>query len=57
VVYNRHLIDIDMFTGVFCGHNNLPKLQINSAIIGDQGVFRSLLAFRLNSRDEILHEH
>lgn len=50
---------------IFCGHNNLPlrghrddgQLEINSAITGDQGVFRSLLAFRLDSGDEILHEH
>lgn len=50
---------------IFCGHNNLPlrghrddgQLEINSAINGDQGVFRSLLAFRLDSGDEILREH
>jgi len=50
---------------IFCGHNNLPlrghrddgQLEVNYAITGDQGVFRSLLAFRLDSGDEIVREH
>ncbi|KAF0727401.1 zinc finger MYM-type protein 1-like, partial [Aphis craccivora] len=56
---------IDNYISVFCGHNNLPlrghrddgQLEINSAITGDQGVFCSLLAFRLDSGDEILREN
>ncbi|KAL4098636.1 hypothetical protein QTP88_023199 [Uroleucon formosanum] len=39
------------------GHRDDGQLEINSAITGDQGVFRSLLAFRLDSGDEILREH
>lgn len=50
---------------IFSGHNNLPlrghrddgQLEINSDITGDQSVFHSLLAFRLDSGDGILHEH
>jgi len=38
------------------GHRDDGQLEINSAITGDQGVFRSLLAFRLDSEDEILRE-
>lgn len=30
---------------------------MNSAITGEQGVFRSFLAFRFDSEDEILHGH
>lgn len=50
---------------IFCGHNNIPlrghrddgQFQIDSAIAGEQGIFRSLLAFRLDSGDDILQNH
>ncbi|XP_060853297.1 52 kDa repressor of the inhibitor of the protein kinase-like [Rhopalosiphum padi] len=42
---------------IWGGHRDDGQLEINSAITGDQGVFRSLLAFRLDSGDEILREH
>lgn len=49
---------------IFCGQNNLPlrghrddgEFEPESVIRG-QGIFRSLLAFRLYSGDETLHEH
>ncbi|KAL4082892.1 hypothetical protein QTP88_029546 [Uroleucon formosanum] len=52
-------------TIIFCGQNNLSlrghrddgEFHYESAVTGDQGIFRSLLAFRLDSGDEILHEH
>lgn len=48
-------------TIIFCGHNNLPLrghrddgiLDIDSAIVGNHGIFRSLLAFRIDSGQEI----
>lgn len=52
-------------TIIFCGQNNLPlrghrddgEFEPESAVTGKQGIFRSLLAFRLDSGDETLHEH
>jgi len=52
-------------TIIFCGWNNLAfrghrddgSLNPNTAIIGNEGVVRSLLAFRVDSGDQILVEH
>lgn len=52
-------------TIIFCGHNNLPlrghrddgTLNIDSALVGSQGIFRSLLAFRIDSGDKELTNH
>ncbi|CAH1724767.1 unnamed protein product [Aphis gossypii] len=52
-------------TIIFCGHNNLPLrghrddgiLDIDSALVGTQGIFRSLLAFRIDSGDKELTNH
>lgn len=52
-------------TIIFCGHNNLPLrghrddgiLDIDSALVGNQGIFRSLLAFRIDSGDKELTDH
>lgn len=52
-------------TIIFCGQNNLPlrghcddgEFESELAITGGQGIFRSLLAFRLDSGNGILNEH
>lgn len=52
-------------TIIFCGHNNLPLrgyrddgiLDIDSALVGTQGIFRSLLAFRIDSGNKELTNH
>jgi hypothetical protein len=49
----------------FCGHNNLPLrghrydgiLYIDAALVGNQGLFRSLLAFKIDSGDKELTNH
>jgi len=52
-------------TIIFCGNNNISLrghrddgiLDYESAITGKEGIFRSLLAFRLDSGDNILKDH
>jgi len=51
-------------TIIFCGRNNLALrehrddgLNPETAIIGNEGVFIRLLAFRVDSGDQILAEH
>lgn len=68
----QHIIEVNrkrlvplIKTIIFCGQNNLPlrghrddgEFDSESAITGGQGIFRSLLAFRLDSGDEILNDH
>jgi len=62
---NRKLLVPIIKTIIFCGHNNLPLrghrddgiLDIDSALVGTQGMFRSLLAFRIDSGDKELSNH
>lgn len=39
------------------GHRDDGELEPESAATGEQGIFRSLLSFSLDSGDIILHEH
>ena len=62
---NRKRLTSIIKTIIFCGHNNISLrghrddgiLDYESAITGKEGIFRSLLSFRLNSGDNILKDH
>ncbi|XP_029342147.1 uncharacterized protein LOC107883657 [Acyrthosiphon pisum] len=62
---NRKRLTSIIKTIIFCGHNNISLrghrddgiLDYESAITGKEGIFRSLLSFRLDSGDNILKDH
>lgn len=62
---NRNRLAPIIKTIIFCGHNSLAlrghrddgALNTETAITGNEGVFRSLLAFRIDSGDHILADH
>lgn len=62
---NRKRLTSIIKTIIFCGHNNFSLrghrddgiLDTESSITGKEGVFRSLLAFRIDSGDNILKDH
>lgn len=62
---NRKRLTSIIKTIIFCGHNNISLrghrddgiLDYKSAITGKEGIFRSLLAFRLDFGDNILKDH
>lgn len=62
---NRKRLTSIIKTIIFCGHNNFSLrghrddgiLDTESSITGKEGIFRSLLAFRIDSRDNILKDH